>query len=119
MKTHGKAILGCVLAASLCSAAMAKPTTEKDYVGKKICWTPVPGSPSGAVPSETTYFPGRKYHSTYWGNGTYDGTGPGFHHNVTDNGTFDSHTEKLPDGTFKSTVNINGLVIESTGRYCQ
>jgi hypothetical protein len=117
MKTLGKAVLGCVLAACLSSTAMAKPATLKDFEGKKICWTPVPGSPSGAVPGETTYYARGKFYNTYWGHGTLTKTPQGFHAD-TDNGSYDSRPEKLPDGTFKSTVNINGLVIESTGRYC-
>ena len=113
MKTHGKAVLGCVLAACLTSIAVAKPVNyEKDLLGKKVCWT-TPSAPSTAQVTETTYSPGRKFYSTYWGNGACQGS-----HCVTDKGNFESHVEKMPDGTFKSTTGINGAVYESTGHYC-
>jgi hypothetical protein len=113
MKTHGKAslVLGCLLAACLSSTAMAKTATMKDLVGKKICWSS-PNSPVSS--STTTYYPGGKYYNTYWGNGVFTGT-----HNVTDKGSFEAHTEKLPDGTLKSTVIVNGANYEYTGRCCQ
>ncbi len=114
MSIYRKAFLGCVISASLSSTALAKPVDyAKDLVGKKVCWT-TPTAPSSAQSTESTYYPGRKFNNTYWGNGKCQG-----HHCVTDNGEFDSHMDKLPDGTFKSTTDINGAHYESTGRYCQ
>jgi hypothetical protein len=120
MKTHIKAVLGCVLAACLCSTAWAKVVTSKDLVGKKICWT-APTAPSTAQSTETTYYPGGKFYNTYWGKVTCQGF-PGAGHCVADNGSasFDEgRVEKLPDGTFKVTVIVNGRSYENTGHYCQ
>jgi hypothetical protein len=115
MKTHGKAVLGCVLAACLSSTAMAKPATMKDLVGKKICWT-APTAPGPATSTVTTYYPGGKSYNTYWGRVTCQGV-----HCVADKGSYDigAPIEKLPDGTFKSTVTVNGVSYENTGHYCQ
>ena len=112
MKTHGKVVVGCVLAACLGSTAMARPATSKDFVGKKICWT-TPTAPPTASSTVSTYYPGGKFNNTYWGNGICQA-----HHCVADNGTYDVQTEKLSDGTFKSTTNVGGAIYESTGRYC-
>jgi hypothetical protein len=113
MKTQGKAVLGCVVAACLSSTAMARPTTPKDFAGKKVCWNS-PTAPPTCANAEETYYPGGKFYSTCWGNGTCHA-----HHCDTDKGSFDFQTEKLRDGTFKATVNINGAIYESTGHYCQ
>jgi len=104
-----------MLAGCLSSTAMAKPATSKDLVGK-ICWaTP---TASFAAPncanSVDTYYPGGKFHSTCWGNGTCQGN-----HCVSETGTFDRQLEKLPDGTFKATVVFHGVTYEGTGHYCQ
>jgi hypothetical protein len=118
MNTHGKAVVSCVLAASLSSMAMANPVNyQKDLMGKKVCWT-APTAPSSAQSTESTYYPGRKFYNTYWGNGTCQGSLIAAHC-VADKGAFDSHIEKLPDGTFKGTVIVNGVSYENTGRYCQ
>jgi hypothetical protein len=117
MKTHGKAVLGCMLVTCLSSTAMANPATMKDLVGKKICWV-TPNPPPGGVNSSTSkYSPGGKYDSTAWGAGKFAATAGGFHYD-TERGSFDARIEKLPDGAFKSTVTFNGTVTESTGRYC-
>jgi hypothetical protein len=118
MNTHGKVVLSCVLAACLSSTAMANPVTMKDLVGKKICWF-TPNPPPGGLNSTTaTYSLGGKYYNTGWGVGTITATANGFHYD-TERGSFDARLEKLPNGTFKSTLNFNGTIIESTGHYCK
>jgi hypothetical protein len=121
MKTHGKAVLGCVLAACLSSAAIAGPATMKDLVGKKICW--VVTASNRAVrwesPVTSTYSAGGRYYDTLRGAGTFTLTASGFHA-ATAKGSLDSQIEKLSDGSFKSTEVANGHeTFVATGQYCQ
>lgn len=120
MKIYGKAVLGCVLAACLSSAAVANPVNyEKDLAGKKICWN-APTAPPAAASTETSFYPGGKAVNSYSGALKITRKGNGWSHVDTEKGTsFESHIEKLPDGTFKFTDIIGGGTYEGTGRYCQ
>jgi hypothetical protein len=118
VKTYGKAVLGCALAACLSSTAMANPVNyQKDLVGRKICWytADLPSYCGNACvnSSTTTYYPGNKFYNSYWGNGSFVGN-----HATSDKGGFDAYTEKLADGTFKWTVSQHGHKIEYSGKYC-
>jgi hypothetical protein len=67
MEIHGKAVLGCALAACLSSAAVANPVNyEKDLAGKKVCWD-APTAPQAAASTQTTFYPGGKALNSYWG----------------------------------------------------
>ena len=129
MKAHGKAALGCALAACVPATALAEPVTMKDFVGKKICWVLSAASYNPPASSGTsTYSSGGKYYDTYWGAGTFTVTSKGFHA-VTAGGILDAQIEKLPDGTFKSTevcsaqgnceAGHGGPTFISIGRYCK
>ena len=111
-------VVACSGLAFLVSPATSKPVTTKDWpVGKKVCWNTsnAPfGTPPGCVNDVWMYYPGGKFHSTCWGNGTCQGNNCD-----SETGKFAGHAEKLPDGTFKSTTVFQGVTYESTGHYCQ
>jgi hypothetical protein len=102
------------------TAALADPATTKDLVGHKICWTTVAGSFNPAAASAySVYSAGGKYYNSWWGNGTYTIANGAFHTD-TPKGSYDSQLEKLPNGSFKSTMSPStGGVLISSGRYCK
>jgi hypothetical protein len=94
---------GSALASVLLSPAMAKPATDADLKGKKICWS------NGNISS---FLSGGKYSSPLIGDGTWSVTANGVEiHAQRWSGMLD--VDKLPDGTFQSGVE------KAVGKYCK
>jgi hypothetical protein len=92
-----------VLFLAFVSTAMAKPATDADLKGKKICWS------NGNISS---FLSGGKYSSPLIGDGTWSVTANGVEiHAQRWSGMLD--VDKLPDGTFQSGVE------KSVGKYCK
>ena len=95
--------IASVLFLAFVSAAMAKPATEADLKGKKICWS------NGNISS---FLSGGKYSSPMIGDGTWSVTANGVEiHAQHWSGYLD--VDKLPDGTFQSGVE------KAVGKYCK
>lgn len=97
--------LGLLAAAA---PALAAPVSSADLAGKKFCWN------DGGT--ETYYADGR-YSSTHDGEGKWAVTGAGVE--ITTNSISGlADMQKLPDGTFTATWQVDGKPKTWTGRVC-
>ncbi len=110
MRTLGSRIaVGLGVSMSVASPAMAKPVDNADLAGKKFCWN------DGGTEN---YYPDGRYSSTHDGEGTWAITGNGVQ--ISTNAISGlADMQKLPDGTFTATWQVDGKPKTWTGHLCE